>query len=152
MSQETDFNQNLELNTSFPSPPERRLGGEATNARLTADKSKWHSHLKCFSTEMRRNPTEAEHKLWQAVRNRQLAGVKFRRQHAVDNYIVDFISTDYHLIIEVDGDVHLENGQADYDTGRSALLRELGYRIVRFSNGQVLHELDQVLATIKSAL
>ena len=101
---------------------------------------------------MRRNPTAAENKLWQALRNRQLANVKFRRQHAIGNYIVDFIGPDHQLIIEVDGEVHTEREQAAHDAGRTHTLKELGYQILRFSNHQVLHELDQVLAAIKSAL
>ncbi|UPL48876.1 endonuclease domain-containing protein [Hymenobacter sublimis] len=101
---------------------------------------------------MRRNPTEAENKLWQALRNRQLANVKFRRQHSIDLYIVDFVSLARKLIVEVDGEIHNQPDQQDYDAGRSTPLQELGYRILRFSNNQVLHEPDQVLATIKSAL
>ncbi|GGG38337.1 endonuclease domain-containing protein [Hymenobacter glacieicola] len=156
MSQEADSKQNLKLEVSPPSLPERGLGGEATHkpieARLTADKSKWYGHLKNFSAEMRRHSTEAEDKLWQALRNRQLAGIKFRRQHSIDRYIVDFVCLKHKLIIEVDGEIHNQPDQQDYDAGRSALLQELGYRILRFSNDQVLHELDQVVVTIKSAL
>ncbi|WP_262920710.1 endonuclease domain-containing protein [Hymenobacter sp. 5516J-16] len=122
------------------------------DARLTADRSKWHQHLKGFSAEMRRNPTEAGNKLWQALRNRQLANVKFLRQHSIDRYIVDFVSLEARLIVEVDGEIHNQPDQQDYDAGRSTVLQELGYRILRFSNDQVLHEPDQVLATIKSAL
>ncbi|UYZ62448.1 endonuclease domain-containing protein [Hymenobacter weizhouensis] len=144
------------LEASPPFPPERGLGGEATgeaiDARLTANKSTWHRHLKGFSAEMRRNPTEAENWLWQALRNRQLLGVKFRRQHAIGNYIVDFISTDHYLIIEVDGEVHAEESQAEYDAGRTYALQELGYHILRFSNEQIINGLLQVLAEIRLAI
>ncbi|UYZ58198.1 endonuclease domain-containing protein [Hymenobacter latericus] len=101
---------------------------------------------------MRRNPTSAEDALWQALRNRQLNGVKFRRQHAIGNFIVDFISTDHQLIIEVDGDMHAERSQAQYDLGRSYELATAGYRVLRFINEQVLSTLSAVLQTIREAL
>ncbi|MBO0359784.1 endonuclease domain-containing protein [Hymenobacter sp. BT186] len=130
----------------------RGLGGEAIDARLTADKTNWYRHLKGFSAEMRRHPTEAENTLWQALRNRQLAGVKFRRQHTIGRYIVDFVSTDYHLIIEVDGCVHLEEGAAEYDAGRTHDLQEKGYRTLRFSNAQIIARLPDVLTQIQQVL
>jgi len=156
MSEQEEPKSKPELKTSPPSPPERGPGGEAPSeardARLTADKSKWHQHLKGFSAEMRRQPTPAENALWQTLRNRQLAGAKFRRQHAIGRYIVDFISTNHKLIIEVDGAVHAEQSQAEYDTGRSTCLAELGYTVLRFSNEQVQHALQSVLEKIRQAL
>ncbi|WP_234988514.1 endonuclease domain-containing protein [Hymenobacter daecheongensis] len=98
---------------------------------------------------MRRQPTPAENLLWQALRNRQLANVKFRRQHAISHFIVDFISTDHHLIIEVDGSVHLEASQTEYDAGRTHELQALGYRVLRFTNEQVLQHLPAVLRQIQ---
>jgi very-short-patch-repair endonuclease len=152
MSEQGEAKGKLELTASSPSPPERGLGGEAIDARLTANKSKWHQHLKGFGGEMRRHPTPAENALWQALRNRQLVGVKFRRQHAISNYIVDFISTEHNLIIEVDGEIHIQEGQAEYDAGRTALLAEIGYSVLRFSNEQVQHTLSSVLDQIRQAI
>ncbi|MBC8084941.1 MAG: DUF559 domain-containing protein [Hymenobacter sp.] len=100
---------------------------------------------------MRRSPTAAG-ALRQALRNRQLGGVKFRRQHAVGNYIVDLISTDHKLIVEVDGDVHAEESQAEYDLGRSFNSRASGSRILRFSNGQVINDWSAVLSQIQQDL
>ena len=64
---------------------------------------------------------------------------RFRRQHAIGSYIVDFICVKSLLTIELDGEVHAEAGQAEYDRGRTHILTELGYRELRFTNHQVLH-------------
>jgi very-short-patch-repair endonuclease len=119
---------------------------------FTADKRQYGKlNIKGRSRTMRHEPTAAEEALWQAVRGGQLVA-KFRRQHSIDRYIVDFVCLSAKLIIEVDGNIHHQPDQQDYDAGRSALLQELGFKILRFSNEQVLQELDQVLAAIKAAL
>jgi very-short-patch-repair endonuclease len=100
---------------------------------------------------MRHQPTEAEHALWQELRGGRV-GAKFRRQHPIDRYIVDFVCISSGLVVETDGGGHDAPDQADYDTGRSALLWELGFRVLRFSNEQVLNDLPVVLAAIKAAL
>ena len=116
---------------------------------FTADKKQYGKlELKAQSRGMRHEPTPAEAKLWQHLRNNQL-GVKFRRQHSIDRYITDFICLSHKLIIELDGAGHLEPDQADYDHGRSALLAELGYRVLRFSNEQALNQTEATLASIK---
>ncbi|UOQ77478.1 endonuclease domain-containing protein [Hymenobacter sp. 5516J-16] len=97
---------------------------------------------------MRSNPTAAEDALWQALRNNQL-GVKFRRQHVIGTFIVDFVCVEAQLIVEVDGDVHRETGQAEHDAGRTHELTELGYHVLRFHNDEVLHHLPHVLLTIQ---
>jgi very-short-patch-repair endonuclease len=97
---------------------------------------------------MRHAPTPAEEKLWACLRGNQL-GVKFRRQHSIDRYIADFLCLSHKLVVELDGAGHLEPDQADYDHGRATLLAELGYRILRFSNAQALHQTEAVLATIR---
>ena len=93
--------------------------------------------------------TPAEKRLWAAIRGRRLDGLKFRRQHALGSYIVDFICSEKRLIIEVDGDVHDE--QIDYDADRTEQLEQYGYRVIRFRNVEVLNDLGTVLATIRSA-
>ncbi|RTQ47235.1 endonuclease domain-containing protein [Hymenobacter gummosus] len=120
--------------------------------RLTADLKRWHTRLKPFSGEMRRNPTPAEDTLWQALRNRQLNNVKFRRQHAIGHFIVDFLSTEHQLIIEVDGEVHAGPSQAEYHEARSYRLATAGYRVLRFPNEQALTSLPTVLQAIREAL
>jgi very-short-patch-repair endonuclease len=96
--------------------------------------------------ELRKEPTPAERKLWAYIRNAQLNGVKFRRQHAIGSYIVDFCSLKHKLIIELDGSPHLE--QEEYDQERTRSLKEQGYRVVRFWNEQVMNDLDGVIRAI----
>jgi phosphoribosylformylglycinamidine synthase I len=124
---------------------------EAFPLHLTADKKSWFKAHKQFGQQMRKQPTPAEDQLWQALRNRQVAGQKFRRQHAIGQFIVDFVCLETRLIIEVDGGVHSETSQADYDQGRTHELEGLGYRIIRFSNEDILQHLPKVLVTIEQA-
>ena len=81
---------------------------------------------------LRKELTPAERKLWSVLRGNQLNGVSFRRQHAIGNYIVDFVSIKHKLIIELDGSHHLE--QAEYDEERTGYLESQGYRVIRFWN------------------
>jgi len=119
---------------------------------FTADKKQYGKlELKARARGMRHEPTPAEAKLWQHLRGDQL-GVKFRRQHSINRYIADFICLSHKLIVELDGAGHLEPDQADYDQGRSALLIELGYRVLRFSNEQALNQTEATLAAIKTSL
>ena len=95
---------------------------------------------------LRRNMTDAERKLWQYLRGNQL-GVKFRRQHPFENYILDFVCLPLALIIEVDGGQHME--RVERDAKRTALLEAAGFRVLRFWNNQVLNELDAVVEMIR---
>ncbi|TGE24128.1 DUF559 domain-containing protein [Hymenobacter aquaticus] len=114
---------------------------------LTANAQTW-DKTSAYSKQMRSTPTEAENILWQELRNSKL-GEKFRRQHVIKSYIVDFVCIGKMLIIEVDGDVHATAEQAEYDTGRTQELTQLGYRVLRFSNDQVLYALSSVLNQIQ---
>ncbi|MDN5205575.1 endonuclease domain-containing protein [Fulvivirgaceae bacterium BMA10] len=105
-----------------------------------------------FARENRKNPTEAENALWQRLRNRQLKGSKFRRQHPMDDFIADFYCMEYKLIIEVDGGYHLSKSQREYDQSRSLKLENLGIKTIRFTNEQVLQEIDMVLDEIAKHL
>jgi very-short-patch-repair endonuclease len=96
--------------------------------------------------ELRQNQTEAEAKLWSRLRAHRMAGVQFRRQHAIGNYIVDFCSPRRKIVIELDGSQHLD--QADYDLERTHYLQSLGYRVVRFWNNDVLNNTEAVLHAI----
>ena len=97
---------------------------------------------------LRRQPSDAESRLWYALRNRQAGGYKFRRQEAIGPYVVDFFCQDALLVIEVDGSQHFEAANAARDEERSVYLRSLGLRVLRFDNRQVLTETDAVLETI----
>lgn len=102
--------------------------------------------LKQRSRDLRKNLTDAEQKLWQKLRNKQIKDHKFRRQFVLGNYIVDFICLDKRLIIEVDGGQHMEN--VDYDSQRDEWLKSQSFKILRFWNNQVLNEIDSVLEVI----
>jgi len=95
---------------------------------------------------LRRNPTPAEKTLWQALRNRQLAGLKFRRQHPLGPFILDFCCPARMLVVEVDGAAH--DAQADYDDARTERLQAYGYQVLRFRNQEVLSDLPSVLERI----
>jgi very-short-patch-repair endonuclease len=97
--------------------------------------------------EMRKQSTRAEKLLWHALRNNQLQAT-FRRQHPIGPFIVDFVCNELMLIIEVDGDVHAKPDQQDYDQIRQRALESLGYAVLRFSNSDVLQNLNSVLANI----
>jgi very-short-patch-repair endonuclease len=99
--------------------------------------------------ELRQELTPAETLLWHALRGKQLAGFKFRRQHPIDRFITDFYCAACKLIVELDGGIHDE--QQDRDAIRTEALEQRGYRVIRFPNEQVLHHLDQVLAAIEAA-
>jgi very-short-patch-repair endonuclease len=89
---------------------------------------------------------DAEQRLWRHLGNRQLSECKFRRQHAIDNYIVDFVCTKAMLIIELDGGQHAE--QLEYDERRTRSLQAKGYRVLRFWNNDVLLDIESVLSVI----
>ena len=108
--------------------------------------------LKPLAREMRHIPTPAEDQLWQAIRGRRLNGAKFRRQHAIDAFIVDFVCIEHQLIIEVDGTVHEEPDQQLYDAERQARLEGLGFRMLRFTNGEIVRSLPGVLEVIGEML
>ncbi|RZK34605.1 MAG: endonuclease domain-containing protein [Hymenobacter sp.] len=117
---------------------------------FTTDRQRWKS-LKGFARANRRQPTPAEAQLWQALRTNQL-GLRFRRQHAIKDYIVDFVCLPAWLVVEVDGEIHQVPQQAEYDGGRTHALQECGFLVVRYSNEAVLYRLPEVLADIERHL
>jgi 5-methyltetrahydrofolate--homocysteine methyltransferase len=102
--------------------------------------------------EMRHSQTPAEATLWRAIRGRNLA-YKFRRQHPIEHFIVDFYCAQARLCIEIDGDSHLEPAKEEYDSLRTARLEELGYKVIRFTNNDVRYQLqaviDEIIRTIE---
>jgi len=114
-----------------------------------ASRALWEK-LKPAARDMRQNPTAAEDALWQRLRNRQVMDAKFRRQHAIEQFIVDFVCMEARLIIEVDGAIH--DKQQEEDAKRDAILNASGFRVLRFSNEQVLSDIDVVLSAIAEAL
>lgn len=87
--------------------------------------------------------------MWQYLRNRQLKGRKFRRQHAFDKFVLDFYCHECKLVIELDGAIHNEKMNRQYDEMRSDKLNDYGIRVLRFQNNEVLNNLPDVLGTIE---
>ena len=100
---------------------------------------------------MRKEPTEAEAALWELLRDKKL-GDKFRRQHLIDDFIVDFVCLSKNLVIEVDGGYHNDLTQKEYDEQRTLFLNEKGFRVIRFTNEEVLGNTEAVLKEIKQEL
>ncbi|MCR5241944.1 MAG: endonuclease domain-containing protein [Prevotella sp.] len=103
--------------------------------------------LKTFARENRRNATEAEALLWEYLRNNAL-GVKFLRQHVIGDYIVDFVSRQDGLVVEVDGAYHSEPLQKKDDIQREQVLEQMGYHVIRFTNEEVLYNTEWVIEQI----
>ncbi len=117
--------------------------------RYRSDGDTW-KLLKPVARQMRKEPTPAEAALWQALRGGRVEGVKFRRQHAIGRYVVDFFAAQPRLVIEVDGPIH--GDQQDGDASRDDSLRAQGVRILRFRNEQILNQLPWVLGQITQAI
>lgn len=99
--------------------------------------------------ELRQEMTPAEKVLWQFLRNRQLGGLKFRRQHPLGPFIADFYCAERRLVIELDGDIH--NFQKEEDEQRTRQFEEFGYRVIRFQNEQIETNIASVLREISEA-
>lgn len=100
----------------------------------------------------RQNNTPAEAALWEAIRLKKLDGFKFRNQHAIGAYVVDFYCHEAKLAIEVDGEYHLEPNQKEYDEERTLRIEASGVKIIRFTNQEVLTNLEAVLVKIRACL
>ena len=111
----------------------------------------YYPELKKRAAEMRANPTEAENALWNALCDQQI-GYKIRRQHIVSQYILDFACLDCRLAIELDGGYHNDADQQQDDVVRTKHLESLGWHVLRFTNSEVFHDRDAVVAKIKSAI
>lgn len=114
----------------------------------TADPSGYHL-LKENRNYLMNHLTEAESFLWQHLKGKKL-GTKFRRQHIIAGYVADFVSLSGKLIVEIDGKIHEQ--QKEQDEYRTSVLNGKGFKVIRFRNNDVLHNLDHVLNTIKAEL
>ena len=103
--------------------------------------------LKAFARENRNNPTLAELLLWKHIRNK-LLGTRFLRQHIIGDYIVDFVSLSDGLVIEVDGAYHAEHEQMEMDEARTYALEQMGFKVIRFTNEEILYNIEQVKCKI----
>ncbi|MFN8354841.1 MAG: methionine synthase [Spirosomataceae bacterium] len=138
----------------FISPPTPN-GGDS----LLKDEAYWqkadpftYGLLKEYSQRMRNQPTKAEEVLWEVLKGKQLEGYKFRRQHIVGQYIADFICLKENLIIEIDGSIHQLPENKISDAERTDWLNSEGYKVIRFTNDEVINNLPYVLDCILEAI
>jgi very-short-patch-repair endonuclease len=101
-----------------------------------------------LARNLRKSQTEAEQILWSKLRSRQLLGFKFRRQHPIENYILDFYCIEAQLAIEIDGGQHAEKENIKRDDQRTALLNQKGIRVIRYWNNDVLEHIDEIYEDI----
>ncbi|MDQ3846636.1 MAG: endonuclease domain-containing protein [Bacteroidota bacterium] len=104
-----------------------------------------------YAELLRKNMTAAEKMLWDRFYKNQL-GVRIRRQHPIGKYIVDFYCHEAKLIKEIDGDIHLIKENKEYDIGREVCLNEFGIEIIRFTNDEVMNNVEEVIQKIKSKI
>ncbi len=108
--------------------------------------------LKEFALKNKNQPTEAEAALWEILKSKQLEGFKFRRQHIIGNYITDLVCLDRRLIIEIDGLIHQLPENKENDETRTEWLQQKGFKVIRFTNEEVLNTTDEVINTIVAKL
>ncbi len=101
------------------------------------------------ATLLRNNMTKAEKLLWNGLNNKQVNGLKFRRQHPINQFIVDFYCHQVKLVIELDGEIHNRKDVAEKDVGRESVLINYGLTIIRFSNEDVITNTEDVVSKIK---
>ena len=106
--------------------------------------------LKRFKKSLRKSQTDAESMLWYYLRNRNFQNDKFRRQHVLCGYIVDFVCLEKRLVIELDGGQHAES--IEYDSTRTLTLEADGFQILRFWNDEIFNNIEDILETICEAL
>ncbi len=106
-----------------------------------------HNRLKLFAGNLRNNPTYVERLLWQRLKSSQVEGIKFRRQQAIEDFIVDFVSFEKKIVIELDGGQHAET--IGKDKRRDECLIMNGYKVLRFWDNEVVQNMDGVLEVIR---
>ncbi len=140
----------------LPSPPqaERDLPKPRNDASqaLPSPPQGERDRVRGFARAMRHEPSEAEQRLWRELRDRRLAGFKFRRQYVSGAYILDFYCPAARLAIELDGGQHGEMQQREHDEQRTGHLAQAGIRVLRFWNDVVLRQPQDVLERIEAAL
>ncbi len=114
-----------------------------------------HPVILAHAREMRHPQTTAETTLWNVLRNKS-TGYKFRRQHPIDMFIIDFYCAEAKLLIEIDGDSHFIPKQEEYDKARTEYLEDLGYKVIRFTNNDVRYHIlavaDEIMQTVESRI
>jgi 5-methyltetrahydrofolate--homocysteine methyltransferase len=136
-----------EANRNSPTPA--LPGGEGEGPEYQTADPKTYTRLKELARDLRKNQTEAERILWANLRGDKLDGLSFRRQHIIGHYIADFVCLSAKLVIEVDGAIHQLPEIKDNDEHRTEVLNALGFEVIRFTNEQVISNLEGTLATIR---
>ena len=134
------------ISLSQPSPQ-----GRATEELYKTADPALYEQLKEHAEDMRKNPTEAESAMWEMLRGKNL-DAKFRRQHIIGDYIVDFVCLDKQLVVELDGGYHSDPEQQELDRQRTNFLQSKGFSVLRFTNEEVLGNTDDTLTIISNAL
>ena len=135
-----------------PLPTREGQGGGSSKSSLASYKTASpdrYAMLRAYARENRTEATDAEEYLWEHLRNGAL-GVDFLRQHIIADYIVDFASRHGGLIIEVDGGYHAERQQIEDDAIRESHLMQMGFHVLRFTNEEVLYDIENVLQQIEN--
>jgi len=101
---------------------------------------------------LRRDMTLTERILWKKLKDRTIFNAKFRRQHPISFFIVDFYCHEYKMVIEVDGEIHNDDESIEYDKNRTAELNKFGIRVLRFTNEEVFSEMDSIIKKILKAI
>ncbi|MEM9092836.1 MAG: endonuclease domain-containing protein [Cyanobacteria bacterium P01_F01_bin.53] len=102
--------------------------------------------------QLRRRSPKAEQHLWHHLRRRQILGIKFCRQYSVERFVLDFYSPELKLAIEIDGPTHQGSQAQEYDQHRQQFIESLGIQFLRFTNQDIYHNLDNVLATLRTTI
>jgi very-short-patch-repair endonuclease len=131
----------LKFSVAFPLFPKE---GQGRFIRVL----RYNPQLKGRARSLRLELTDAEQRLWARLRRKQILGMQFYRQKPIGNYIVDFYAPSVRLVVEVDGSQHFDPSHAEYDKRRTAYLEGLGLRVLRYTDRQVLLELDSVAEEI----
>lgn len=117
-------------------------------AAKVRDSERRRDHKQAFASTMRLLPTDAERRLWSALRCRQIGGLRFRRKQPIGPYIVDFYCSVAKLIVELDGDHHGADETVAYDETRTRWLEANGYNVLRFPNGDAFKDPDRIVKAI----
>ncbi len=137
----------------FEMPPLTPPKGEdKCSPKYQTARASMYAELKQLAEEKRKNQTEAESVLWEVIRGKQLDGYKFRRQHVIDDFIVDFVCLSKKLIVEIDGGYHNKPEIAEADKLRTEILESLGYKVIKFTNEQVIGDIEGIVKEMISTL
>ncbi|MBG7612958.1 DUF559 domain-containing protein [Polaribacter sp. BAL334] len=134
-----------------PPQPSQREGAQTLRKKYMTARPSIYGLIKELQIERKKQTTQAEQILWEQLKTKQL-DTKFRRQHIIDEFIVDFVNLSKKLIIEVDGNYHNTKEQKEADELRTKILNELGFKVIRFTNEEVIGNIDNVIKTISSQL